>query len=78
MEAARLALRLGDSERLVRAALANNRGMHSQAGIQVDDERVDMLKAALGAVDPDARERALLLATLASELWGPIARDAWR
>ena len=70
MEAARLALRLGDSERLVRAALANNRGMHSQAGIQVDDERVDMLKAALGAVDPDARERALLLATLASELWG--------
>ena len=68
-EAAREARRLGDGDRLARAALANNRGMFSTPG-SVDRDRVAMLEAALGQTDDrDSARRALLLATLSSELW---------
>jgi hypothetical protein len=69
LEAGRLARRLGDSDRLARAALANNRGMHSNTGF-LDEERIELLEAALDMRrDTDDRERALLLATTSSELW---------
>ena len=68
LQAARLARSIGDSERLVRAALANKRGAHSSSGI-VDDERLQMLEEAIAAVGPrPSLERALLLATQAAEL----------
>ena len=68
LDAAALAQRLGDTESLVAAALANNRGYHSSSG-HIDEERVDVLEAALAAVGPeDSVERALLLGTLCAEL----------
>ncbi|MBE8517403.1 AAA family ATPase [Amycolatopsis sp. H6(2020)] len=67
LEAARLARLLGNTGLLVRAALANNRGFESSSGA-VDVERVEILEAALAAVDDDTGERARLLATLAVEL----------
>jgi tetratricopeptide (TPR) repeat protein len=69
LEAGRLARRLGDRDRLARAALANNRGMHSETGL-LDVERIELLEAALEMRgDTDDRERALLLATTSNELW---------
>jgi DNA-binding SARP family transcriptional activator len=66
--AAELAQRLGDDRKLVRAALANTRGMQSETGI-VDDARLATLEAALRVVgDGDSRERAHLLAMQAAEL----------
>src|SRR6202011_3043145 len=44
LDAAHLAERLGDSDRLVRAALANSRGWASQAG-GIDDEKIAVLEA---------------------------------
>jgi tetratricopeptide (TPR) repeat protein len=68
LEAAALARRLQDGPRLVRAVLANSRGFVSASGV-VDDERLHALEDALEAVgDGDRPDRALLLATLASEL----------
>ena len=68
LEAARIAQGLGDTDRLVAAALANSRGWFSAFG-QVDGERIDVLEAALDALaDSDSPERALLLATLCSEV----------
>ncbi|HEV8628084.1 MAG TPA: tetratricopeptide repeat protein [Acidimicrobiia bacterium] len=67
LAAAHLAQSLGDQERLVRAALTNNRGLYSKTGF-VDEERVTVLKAALAAGSGDSPERARLLATLAVEL----------
>jgi tetratricopeptide (TPR) repeat protein len=67
LDAARLARELGDRERLVEAALANNRGIFSSAG-RVDDERLEVLEAALEAADEgDSVERARLLALVAIE-----------
>jgi hypothetical protein len=67
LDAARLAQRLDDGDRLVRAALANNRGDVSTAG-EVDEERVAILEAAMVAVGyDDSPERARLLSTLALE-----------
>ena len=67
LDAARRAADLGDTERLVAAALANNRGMFSTAGT-VDADRVEILELALDRL-PDRRPvRALVLATLCSEL----------
>jgi tetratricopeptide (TPR) repeat protein len=64
VEAAALARAAGDTERLVRAALANTRGT---AGY-VDRRRITVLEAALAAVGPDdSAERARLLAVLAAE-----------
>jgi hypothetical protein len=68
LAAARLARRLGETELLVRAALANTRGFVSASG-EVDDERVALLTAALDALgERDSPERAKVLATLAAEL----------
>jgi class 3 adenylate cyclase/tetratricopeptide (TPR) repeat protein len=68
LEAARQAQRLGDTHRLVAAALANNRGWFSALG-QFDAEKIEMIEAALNALpQTDSPERARLLATLCSEL----------
>jgi hypothetical protein len=68
LEAARLAGDQGDGSALARAALANNRGVHSVAEV-VDRERVAALEAALAAIGPQATPtRARLLGTLATEL----------
>ncbi len=68
LEAARRAQELGDTDRLVAAALANSRGWFSAMG-QVDAEKVEVLEAALDArPDTDNPERARLLATLCTEI----------
>jgi class 3 adenylate cyclase len=67
LQAAELADRLGDHRLLCRAALANNRGLHSASG-EVDHDRVSVLERALRVDDVAESERALLLATLAGEL----------
>jgi hypothetical protein len=68
IDAAHYANHLGDTELLVAAALANNRGHYSRVGV-VDAERVAVLELALDAVDPDdLRSRARLLAVLCTEL----------
>jgi len=67
LEAARTAERLGASDVLVRAALANSRNWASHAGA-VDEEKVAVLEAALRAIGPGATaERARILALLATE-----------
>lgn len=75
LAAADAARRLGATDRLVSAVLANNRGTYSALGL-VDRERVAAVEAALSSVsDDDTAERALLLATLAVELtWDPLGR----
>ena len=68
LEASRLAERIDDGDGLVRAALANTRGLQSATGI-VDQERIEVLDAALNSVGAqDSVERAQLLATEAAEL----------
>lgn len=67
-DAAAIAQRMGDAKLLVRAALANNRGTVSSV-LQVDEERVQVLEAALAAVGPEvSSERARLLGLLSAEL----------
>ena len=68
-EAAELARQLSDDGRLVRAALANERGrLYSEPG-HVDSGRVTLLEEAIVAVGPgDSPERAELLARLSDEL----------
>jgi class 3 adenylate cyclase len=68
LEAGRLAQASADVPLLVRAALANSRGLPSVIGA-VDADRVAITEAALEAVDPQpTAERARLLAQLAAEL----------
>jgi hypothetical protein len=68
LEAAEIARRTGDEARLVRAALANTRGMQSDTGI-IDRGRVETLDSALAIVrDAESPERARLLAMQAAEL----------
>jgi hypothetical protein len=68
LEAGRQARRLGATDRLVSATLANNRGLFSSLGA-VDEEKVAALGEVLAAIPPsDSGERALLLATLCNEL----------
>src|SRR5439155_3186859 len=69
----RVAEHLGDPGALTRAALANSRGLIYSAAFQVDDARVEVLEAAMGAVgEHDLAVRARLLANLAQELaWVP-------
>ena len=73
LEAAQRARRLGATDPLVQAALSNNRGWFSASGV-IDTDKVVVLQAALEALaDDDSPERALLLATLCSELcFGPL------
>ena len=58
---------LGDTERLVLAALANYRGWLSSVG-NVDTDKVEVLELALDRLSGDGPDRALVLATLCSEL----------
>ena len=58
---------VGDTERLVAAALANDRGFYSAVGT-TDTEKVAVLERALLALPGDDLDRALVLATLCSEL----------
>ena len=66
--AAHAARRLGDAERVARAALARTRWFSSSVGY-ANDEQVMLLEAALEAVGPQpSATRARLLATLVAEL----------
>ena len=68
LDAAHRAQELGATERLVVAALGNSRGFFSSIGV-IDTDKVTVIETALDALpDDDGRERALLLATLCSEL----------
>lgn len=68
LEAVEIAQRIGDEDKLVRAALANTRGMQSETGI-VDEGRLSTLDSALRIVgDGDSAERARLLSMQAAEL----------
>ena len=61
LDAARLAQRLGDTDRLVGAALTNTRGFTSHMG-RLDEERLAVLRAALDAIgssSPGLRARVL-------------------
>jgi tetratricopeptide (TPR) repeat protein len=74
LEAADIARAIGDRDRLVRAALANTRGMQSETGV-VDQGRMATLDAALAIVgDEDDSARARLLAMQAAEL---MYSDEW-
>jgi DNA-binding SARP family transcriptional activator len=74
LEAADVARAIGDDDRLVRAALANTRGMTSETGV-VDHGRIAVLDAALASVgDEDDSARARLMAMQAAEL---MYSDAW-
>jgi class 3 adenylate cyclase/tetratricopeptide (TPR) repeat protein len=69
LDAAALAKQAGDANALARAALANNRGMHSSSR-GMDAERVTVLEDALRALpEADSTVRARLLGILATELW---------
>jgi tetratricopeptide (TPR) repeat protein len=67
LDAARRAAAHDDTDRLVAAALANNRGMLSTSG-NVDTERVEMLELALDRLPADHPSRPLVLAKLCSEI----------
>jgi class 3 adenylate cyclase/tetratricopeptide (TPR) repeat protein len=67
LDAAHRAAHLGDSDRLVAAVLANNRGWVSAAGA-IDTEKVEMLELALDRIAADDPDRVLVLATLCQEL----------
>jgi hypothetical protein len=67
LEAAHRASEFGDTERLVAAALANNRGFYSAIGT-TDSQKVEVLEAALNELPLRTPERALVLAALCSEL----------
>jgi class 3 adenylate cyclase/tetratricopeptide (TPR) repeat protein len=67
LDAARRAADLDDTGRLVASALANNRGFFSAAGV-IDTERVEVLDMALDRLPANQPDRALVLATLCSEL----------
>ncbi len=67
LDAARRAAAIDDTDRLVSAAVANDRGFFSIAGA-IDSDKIEILEVALGRLAPDRPERALVLASLASEL----------
>ena len=67
LNAARQAVDLGDTNRLVAAALANDRGYTSNNNA-TDTDKVDVLEMAVDRLPFDHPDRALVLATLCSEL----------
>ena len=67
LAAARRAADLGDTDRLVAAVLANDRGFYSAVGA-IDSDKVAILERATELVSDDTPDRALVLATLCSEL----------
>ncbi|HMC81487.1 MAG TPA: hypothetical protein VKO35_13155, partial [Acidimicrobiia bacterium] len=72
LQAAQLAIDVGDADRLAEAALGNTRGLWSYT-LGVDAERVSILEAALDAIPgDDSPTRARLLARLGQEVvFGP-------
>lgn len=74
LDAAHKAQELGATDRLVAAALTNNRGFPPLG--MIDDAKVAVLEAALARMSADdSSERALLLASLCNELsYGPLER----
>ncbi len=64
---ARQAAAVDDTERLVAAALANNRGFFTAMGVQ-DLAKIEILELALDRLPVDNPDRALVLATLCLEL----------
>ena len=66
IDAARRAADIDDTDHLVAASLANNRGWTSVVGI-VDKDKVEVLEKALDHLPGDHPDRALVLATLCSE-----------
>ena len=75
LDTARRSAELGETARLVSAALANSRGWSSAIGV-IDAEKVEILELALDRLDADHVDRALVLAKLCAELsWGsPLER----
>ena len=75
LDAANLARQVGDTAALVRAAETNTLGNVWTGALEVDAERVEILRAALEAIgEGDSLPRARLLATLGLELaWEPEA-----
>jgi class 3 adenylate cyclase len=67
LTAARQALDLGDTDRIVAAALANNRGYVSNNN-DTDTDKIEVLEKALDRLPAGDPDRALVLATLCSEL----------
>ncbi|MGB7050015.1 MAG: AAA family ATPase [Acidimicrobiales bacterium] len=67
LDAAHRAADLGDTQRLVAAALANDRGWFSVFGT-IDTKKVEVLEMALDRLATNHPDRALVLATLCSEL----------
>ena len=67
LTAARQAVDLGDTNRLVAAALANDRGYTSNNNA-TDTDKVEVLEIAVDRFPLDDPDRALVLATLCSEL----------
>ena len=67
LRAARQALALDDTSRLVAAALANDRGFFSNFGA-IDAEKVAILEEALSRLPRDDPNRALILATYCLEI----------
>jgi class 3 adenylate cyclase/tetratricopeptide (TPR) repeat protein len=67
LDASRRAADLGDTERLVAAALASDRGFVTNVGV-IDVDKVEILEIALTRLPADHHDRALVLATLCSEL----------
>ncbi len=67
LSAGKRAAELGDTERLVQAVLANDRGWHSTTG-GVDAEKIALLELALERLPAGVSDRALVLGTLCAEL----------
>ena len=67
LDAAHRAADLGDTHRLVAAALANDRGFFSVFGV-IDADKVAILEAALEGLSPSDTHRPLALANLCKEL----------
>lgn len=67
LAAGRRAAELGDTERLVRSVLANDRGWHSTTGA-ADAEKITLLELALERLPAGVPDRALVLGTLCAEL----------
>jgi class 3 adenylate cyclase/tetratricopeptide (TPR) repeat protein len=65
--AARRAGELGETDRLVGAALASDRGFFSAAG-EVNSDNIEVLETALARLSADHPDRALVLALLCQEL----------
>jgi class 3 adenylate cyclase/tetratricopeptide (TPR) repeat protein len=67
LHAARRAANLGDTDRLVAAVLASDRGFVTSVGV-IDAEKVEILEIALARLPADHPDRALVLAMLCAEL----------